>query len=38
MFGRNADLRAADTGVQYGADMKMWSKNPKRAGLERLGH
>jgi hypothetical protein len=38
MFGRNADLLAADTVVQYGDDVKMWSRNPKKVGLERLGH
>lgn len=37
-FGRDAGMPAADTVVQYGADVKMWSGNPKRAGLDRPGH
>jgi hypothetical protein len=37
-FGRDADMLAADTVVQYGADATMWLRNPKRAGLDRLGH
>ena len=36
-FGRDADLLAADTVVQYGADVTMWSGNAKRAELDRLG-
>jgi hypothetical protein len=35
---RNADVLAADTVVQYGPDVKMWSGNPKRVGLDRLVH
>ena len=37
-FGRDAGMPAADTVVQYGADVKMWSGNPKRPGLDRPGH
>jgi hypothetical protein len=37
-FGRAADMVAADTLVQYGTDVKMWSRDPKRPGLDRLGH
>ncbi len=37
-FGRDADMLAADTVVQYGADATMWLGKPKRAGLDRLGH
>ena len=37
-FGRDADMLAADTVVQYGADATMWMGKPKRAGLDRLGH
>jgi hypothetical protein len=36
-FGRDADMLAADTVVQYGADVTMWSGNTKRAGLDRVG-
>jgi hypothetical protein len=37
-FGRAADMLAADALVQYGADVKMWSRDPKRPGLDRLEH
>jgi hypothetical protein len=37
-FGRDADMLAAETLVQYGADVKMWSRDPKRPGLDRLEH
>ena len=37
-FGPDADMLAADTVVQYGADATMWLGKPKRAGLDRLGH
>jgi hypothetical protein len=37
-FGRDADIFAADTVVQYGSDVKMWSRKPERATLNRLGH
>lgn len=36
-FGRDADMLAADTVVQYGADVTMRSGNTKRAELDRLG-
>jgi hypothetical protein len=36
-FGRDEDMLAADTVVQYGDDVTMWSGNTKRAGLDRLG-
>jgi hypothetical protein len=36
-FGRDADILSADTVVQYGADVTMWSRNIKRAELDRLG-
>ncbi len=35
--GRDADMVAARV-VQYGADVTMWSGNPKRARLDRFGH
>jgi hypothetical protein len=35
--GRDADTFAADTVVQYGSDVKMWSRKPERAPLNRLG-
>ena len=37
-FGRGADMAAADTVVEYGADVKMWLGSPKRAGLDRPAH
>jgi hypothetical protein len=37
-FGRDAGIFAADTVVQYGSDVKMWSRKPERATLNRLGH
>ena len=37
-LGRDADMLAADTVVQYGADATMWLGKPKRAGLDRVGH
>ncbi len=36
-FGRDDDMLAADTVIQYGDDVTMWSGNTKRAGLDRLG-
>ncbi len=36
-FSRGAGMFAADTVVQYGADVTMWSGNIKRAELDRLG-
>ena len=36
-FSRGADMFAADTVVQYGDDVTMWSGNIKRAELDRLG-
>ena len=36
-FGRDADI-FADTVVQYGYDVKVWSRKPERATLNRLGH
>jgi hypothetical protein len=35
--GRDADAFAADTVVQYGSDVKMWSRKPARAPLNRSG-
>jgi hypothetical protein len=35
IFGQGA---AADTVVQYGSDVKMWSRKPERATLNRLEH
>jgi hypothetical protein len=35
--GRNADIFVADTVVEYGSDVTMWSRKP-RATLNRLGH
>ena len=37
-FGRGADMAAADTVVEYGADVKMWLGSPKRAGIDRPAH
>jgi hypothetical protein len=37
-FGRDADIFDADTVVRYGSDVKMWSRKPERARLNRLGH
>jgi len=37
-FGRDAGIFATDTVVQYGSDVKMWSRKPERATLNRLGH
>ena len=37
-FGRDADIFVPDTVVQYGYDVKVWSKKPERATLNRLGH
>ena len=34
-FGRNADIFVADTVVQYGYDVKVWSRKPDRATLNR---
>lgn len=34
---RNTGILAADAVVHYGSDVKMWSGNPKRTGLEGLG-
>lgn len=34
---RNAGMLAADTVVHYGSDVKMWSGNPRRGGLQSLG-
>ena len=36
--GRDAGIFAADTVVQYGSDVTMWSRKPERATLNRLGH
>ncbi len=36
-FGREADMLAAGTVVQYGADVTMWSGNTKRDESDRLG-
>ena len=36
-FGRDADIFVADTVVQYGYDVKVWSRKPERATLNRLG-
>ena len=36
-FGRDADLFVADTVVQYGYDVKVWSRKPERATLNRPG-
>jgi hypothetical protein len=36
-FGRDADIFVADTVVQYGYDVKVWSKKPERATLNRPG-
>jgi len=35
-FGRDTDMLAAVTVVRYGDDVKMWSRIPKKAGLDRL--
>jgi len=35
--GQDADIFAADTVVQYGSDVKMWSRKPERVPLNRLG-
>ncbi len=37
-FGRGADMAAADTVVEYGADVKMWLGSPKKAGLDHPAH
>ena len=37
-FGRDADMFAAATVVQYGADVTVWSGNSKRARLDRSRH
>ena len=37
-FGRDADIFVADTVVQYGYDVKVWSRKPERTTLNRLGH
>jgi hypothetical protein len=37
-FGRDAGIFAAGTVVQYGSDVKMWSRKPERATLNRVGH
>jgi hypothetical protein len=36
-FGRDADIFVADTVVQYGYDVKVWSKKPERAPFNRSG-
>jgi hypothetical protein len=36
--GRDAGIFAADTVVQYGSDVKMWSRKHERATVNRLGH
>jgi hypothetical protein len=35
---RNMGVVAADTVVEYGSDVTMWSRKPERATLNRLGH
>lgn len=37
-FSHDPYMLAADTVVRYGDDVTMWSRNPKRAGLDRLRH
>ena len=37
-LARDADMLAADTVVQYGADATMWLGKPQRTGLDRVGH
>jgi hypothetical protein len=36
-FGRDANIFVADTVVQYGYDVKVWSKKPERAPFNRPG-
>ena len=36
--GRDTNIFSADTVVQYGSDVTMWSRKPERTTLNRPGH